>query len=147
MAAQLGARHLIGHRLLDREGSSVGKIGQVFFDDQTDVPTWITVRTGLFGTNENFVPLKGAQIVDGGDLQVPYGRDVIKEAPSFDIDQHISVQQEDLVYAHYGLQPDVPERREADELPRPRGKHARPVGAPTGQEAQDRPPTVPPSAS
>ncbi|WP_344161599.1 PRC-barrel domain-containing protein [Nocardiopsis rhodophaea] len=124
MAAQLGIRNLIGHRLLDRDGNSVGKIGQVFFDDQTDLPKWVTVRSGLFGTRENFVPLRGAQVVDD-DLQVPYMKAMIKEAPSFRVDQHISMQQEDIVYRHYGLDPEVPDPREPEPVWRPKGKHAR----------------------
>ncbi|WP_199493237.1 PRC-barrel domain-containing protein [Marinitenerispora sediminis] len=112
MAPQLGAQRLIGHRLLDRQGNSVGKIGQVYFDDQTDAPKWVTVRSGFLGTRENFVPLQGARTVQN-DLQVPFDKDTIRRAPSFDIDQHISVEQEDRVYQHYGLQPEVPGQRSA----------------------------------
>ncbi|WP_026125791.1 PRC-barrel domain-containing protein, partial [Nocardiopsis gilva] len=124
MQAQLGIRNLIGHRLLDRDGNSVGKIGQVFFDDQTDVPKWVTVRSGLFGTRENFVPLRGAQAVDDG-LQVPYTKAMIKQAPSFQVNQHISMRQEDVVYRHYGLDPAVPDPRASESGWKPQGKHAR----------------------
>ncbi len=134
----MGAQYLIGHRLLDRDGTSVGKIGQVFFDDQTDIPKWVTVRTGLFGTNENFVPLRGARTVDD-DLQVAYTRDQIKDAPSFAIDEHLSVYQEDMIYRHYGLQPEVPGQRSAEEQDwQPRGKHAkRPAHADGARDAAE----------
>ncbi|GAA1092387.1 PRC-barrel domain containing protein [Nocardiopsis composta] len=116
---------MIGHRLFDRDGAGVGRIGQVFYDDQTDAPTWITVRTGLFGTSESFVPLRGARALGDG-VQVPYDLETIRSAPSFDIDQHISVEQEDMIYHHYGLPPEpgVPAQRPAES--RPRGRHRRP---------------------
>ncbi|QBI56025.1 PRC-barrel domain-containing protein [Streptomonospora litoralis] len=125
MASQMGTQQLIGHRLVDRDGASVGKIGQVFYDDQTDAAKWITVRIGLFGSRENLVPLVGAEMVYDA-LQVPWSRNKIKGAPSFDVDQHISVEQEDRVYRHYGLDPEIPGQRVPERSPRPRGRHARP---------------------
>ncbi|MUL41900.1 PRC-barrel domain containing protein [Streptomonospora sp. PA3] len=127
----MGTQQLIGHRLVDKDGAAVGKIGQVFYDDQTDVAKWITVRTGLFGSRENLVPLVGAEMVYDA-LQVPWSKSKIKSAPSFDVDQHISVEQEDSVYAHYGLNPEIPGQRIPEQFARPRGKHARP-------EPQERP--------
>ncbi|GAA3752637.1 PRC-barrel domain-containing protein [Salinactinospora qingdaonensis] len=129
MAPPLGAQQLIGHRLLDIDGNIVGKIGQVYFDDQTDAPKWITVRTGLFGTHEYFVPLRGARAMEEG-LQVPFDKDTIKRAPSIDTDRHISPDQEDIVYDHYGMRPEVPEQR-AEDAPRGGsgftvGRHRRP---------------------
>ncbi|RNL82039.1 PRC-barrel domain containing protein [Halostreptopolyspora alba] len=122
----MGAQNLIGHRLLDRDGNSVGKIGQVFFDDQTDQPKWVTVRTGLLGSNENFVPLRGARMVDDA-LRAAYTTEQIRTAPSFAIDEHLSVHQEDMIYQHYGLGAEVPAQRGSEERPRrQRGRHARP---------------------
>lgn len=123
MATQLGAQSLVGHRLLDRDGNSIGKIGHVYFDEWTETPRWITVRTGLFGTNENIVPLKGAQLVDD-EVQVPYHKSVIKNAPSFSAGQHLQPWQENTACRHYELQ-EIPEQRGSDGRPHRRGKHAR----------------------
>lgn len=131
----MGTQQLIGHRLVDRDGAAVGKIGQVFYDDQTDTAKWITVRMGLFGSRENLVPLTGAEMVYDA-LQVPWSRNKIKSAPSFDIDQHISVEQEDRVYEHYGLAPEVPGQRVPEQYSRPRGRHARPEPAEQGESAE-----------
>lgn len=49
----------IGATAFDRGGAKICKIGHVYYDDHTDQPTWLTVNTGLFGTNESFVPLQG----------------------------------------------------------------------------------------
>jgi hypothetical protein len=58
-------RHLLGAAAHDPSGNKIGKVGQVYYDDDTDQPKWITVHTGLFGTNESFVPLQGAQVQHG----------------------------------------------------------------------------------
>ncbi|MET8878893.1 PRC and DUF2382 domain-containing protein [Streptomyces rubiginosohelvolus] len=86
----------------DQEGEKVGSIGQVFVDDTSQRPDWVTVPTGLFGTKETFVPLAGAQ-VRGLELHVPFTKDVIKDASRVDADEHLAIEQERHLYAHYGL--------------------------------------------
>src|SRR6187397_3062293 len=39
------------------DGSEIGRVGQVYTDNDTGQPSWVTVKTGWFGTNESFVPL------------------------------------------------------------------------------------------
>jgi stress response protein YsnF len=90
----------IGSDAYDPDGAKVGRIGQVYVDDQTDEPTWASVRTGLFGTRESFVPLDGATF-DGGRLTVAYPKDRIKDAPTVDADGHLSPEEEDELYAYY----------------------------------------------
>ena len=52
------------------DGSKIGAARQVYVDDETGRPEWVTVRTGLFGTNESFVPLADAT-VSGDRVVVP----------------------------------------------------------------------------
>ena len=53
--------------IYDQDSKKVGSIGQVYLDDQTDEAKFATVKTGLFGTNETFVPLNAAtRTEDGG---------------------------------------------------------------------------------
>ncbi|MFD0774094.1 DUF2382 domain-containing protein [Streptomonospora algeriensis] len=123
---------LIGHRVLDNDGNSVGKIGQVFYDDDTDVAKWVTVRTGLFGNRESFVPLQGAGTV-GDDVQVPYGKQEIKDAPHFDVGQHISEDEERQIYEHYNAPyPGVPEPRGSAEEMRTEEDQGRHEGSGAG---------------
>lgn len=84
------------------DGDNVGGVGQVYVDDQTGNPSWVTVKTGWFGGNESLVPLNEAQFVDG-KIRVPYTKDLIKDAPNFDSEHHLSVEDEDAVYRHYGI--------------------------------------------
>lgn len=114
MAPRIGARELVGHRLLDRDGHTVGKIGQVYLDERSGVPTWATVRTGLFRTSEHPVPMRGARTVDE-DLVVPFDRETIRRAPTVEADRPISPQCESEFYRHYGLLPEVPAPRDSSE--------------------------------
>ena len=80
----------------------VGGIGQVYLDDSTGQPSWVTVTTGLFGTSQSFVPLQDAEVRDD-DIVVRYGEDQIKNAPRVDDDGSISPDEEDRLYEYYGL--------------------------------------------
>ncbi len=112
MTAPLGdtPQSLTGLHVVDAEGARVGIVQQVYRDDATNDPEWITVRTGLFGMKETFVPLAGARRT-GDDLQVPYSKATIKEAPRIDADGHLDPSEEDRLYRHYGLKPPGPEGR------------------------------------
>ncbi len=88
--------------VLDSNGDKVGSIGQVFLDDETGQPEWVTVKTGLFGTKETFVPISQAES-DGQDLRVPFDKDTVKGAPNIEVDQHLSPEDEAELYSYYGL--------------------------------------------
>ncbi|HEX8509671.1 MAG TPA: PRC and DUF2382 domain-containing protein [Propionibacteriaceae bacterium] len=94
---------LAGHgKVLTDHGDKVGSIGQVYVDDSTNEPDWVTVKTGLFGTAETFVPLRGAT-VRGSDIVVGYDKDTIKAAPRVDADGAIGPDEEQNLFRHYGL--------------------------------------------
>jgi hypothetical protein len=38
------------------EGSEAAAPGQVYLDEQTGLPLWITVATGMFGTRQSAMP-------------------------------------------------------------------------------------------
>ena len=84
------------------DGDKIGKVEQVFLDDNSGEPTFLTVNTGLFGAKENFVPVKGAR-QDGDRVILPYTKDVIKDAPKVDADQHLSPAEEEELYRYYEL--------------------------------------------
>ena len=103
MITQDRLREVIGATTFDREGAKVGTIGQVYYDDNTNQPKWLTVNTGLFGTNESFVPVQGAELRTGGSVTVAYAKAVIKDAPNIAEDGHLSPEDEQRLYRHYGL--------------------------------------------
>ena len=61
------------------------------------------MRTGLFGTKESFLPLQGAELTPDG-LHVQAHKDVVKDAPRIDADQHLSPAEEQELYRYYGLE-------------------------------------------
>lgn len=42
----LQPEHLIGSTAVDPDGNKIGKIGQVYLDDATGQPSWVTVSAG-----------------------------------------------------------------------------------------------------
>lgn len=88
--------------VLSEDGNKIGSVGQVYADDTDGQPTWVTVKTGLFGTSESFVPLQGARI-EGDDIVVPYTKDQVKDAPRVETDGHLEPSEEDRLFDHYGL--------------------------------------------
>jgi uncharacterized protein (TIGR02271 family) len=94
-------RSWIGRKAVDRNGDKIGKIDDIYADDDTGEPEWLTVHTGVFGTHVSFVPLRGAQ-AQGDDLMVAYDKDQVKDAPRAEADGHLSQQEEDRLYDHYG---------------------------------------------
>jgi uncharacterized protein (TIGR02271 family) len=88
--------------VIDTDGDKIGSVGQIYLDDQTGEPNWVTVKTGLFGTSESFVPLSGAS-VSGSDIVVGYDKATVKDAPRADADGHLSPEEEDALYRYYRL--------------------------------------------
>ena len=88
--------------ILSADGDKIGSIGQIYADDDNGQPTWVTARTGLFGTSESFVPLEGARL-EGSDIVVPFTKDQVKDAPRVDTDGHLEPSEEDRLYEHYQL--------------------------------------------
>ncbi len=91
-----------GGNVVSTDGGKIGGIGQIYLDDATGDPTWVTAKTGLFGTKESFVPLEGAS-VQGDDVVVGFDKDKVKDAPRVDPDGNLSPEEEDQLYAYYGL--------------------------------------------
>jgi PRC-barrel domain protein len=97
-------KQYIGKTLFDDDGNKIGKIGTIFLDDASGRPEWVTVSTGLFGTNESFVPAAGASVRDDG-LSVPYSKDLVKDAPNVEVDQgRLSTDEEANLYRYYGVE-------------------------------------------
>jgi uncharacterized protein (TIGR02271 family) len=84
------------------DGSKIGRVGQIYLDDQSGQPAWATVNTGLFGTSESFVPLAEASF-SGDRLTVPYDKNKVKGAPSVSEDGHLSPEEEQRLYEYYGM--------------------------------------------
>ncbi len=102
MISQDQLRTAVGTTAYDRDGDKIGKVGQLYYDDATDQPTWVTVNTGFFGTHESFVPVSGAQMT-GDRVTLAYDKAKVKAAPKIAEDGHLSPQEEQQLYRYYGV--------------------------------------------
>src|SRR3712207_898463 len=93
---------VIGQDVYDSDGDKIGSASEVYLDDETGQPEWVTVKTGLFGTKESFVPIRDADLTDNG-LRVPVSKEQVKGAPKVDTDGHLSPEEEQELYRYYGL--------------------------------------------
>jgi hypothetical protein len=55
-----------------------------------------------FSHAESFVPLEGATD-KGDDIVVNYDKETVKDAPRIDADRDLSPDEEETLYAHYGM--------------------------------------------
>ncbi len=123
-------RSLIGRKIVDRTGEKVGSVSQVYLDDASGEPEWVTVRAGLLGGKETFLPLAGSELA-GEDLRVPVTKERVKNAPSVDADEHLSPEQEGELYRYYGL--GGPQRGTAETQPAGREEAGTPASPPTNR--------------
>jgi uncharacterized protein (TIGR02271 family) len=93
---------VIGQDVYDEAGEKIGSASEVYLDDETGQPEWVTVRTGLFGTKESFVPIRNADLTDDG-VRVPVSKTQVKDAPKIDTDGHLSPEEEQELYRYYGM--------------------------------------------
>ena len=99
---------LVGSTAIDSDGEKVGKVGQIYLDDATGQPAWVTVSTGLFGMRESLAPLYNAR-PGHGEVHLAVTKQMIKDAPNVDADDHLAQSEVGTLYQHYAdyLDPSV----------------------------------------
>jgi sporulation protein YlmC with PRC-barrel domain len=90
-----------GEPVYDSAGEKIGKVEEIYYDQQTRVPEWIGIGTGFFGTKRVLVPVQGAQLAEDG-LIVAYSEEQVKDSPDID-EEDVSQQCEADLAAYYGL--------------------------------------------
>ncbi len=93
---------LDGVTVHDSDGGKIGKVSDVYLDQDTSRPEWAAVKTGMFGGHVSLVLLANASF-DGEALKVPYSKDQVKNAPHQDPAQELSPAQEAEIFEHYGV--------------------------------------------
>jgi hypothetical protein len=125
-----------GRTVVDRDGDKIGTFDELYLDE-SDRPAWAAVTTGLFGRRQTFVPLAEAQD-DGDALRVPFGKEMVKDAPQIDPDTQLDPEEEAVLYRHYGLRGDRDDEV-ADERVREEPVRQEPVrDEPVADAASDR---------
>jgi len=123
MIAAQNVASLLGAVVVDPEGERIGTVGQIYVDPTSGLPNWATVKMGLLGRAEFFVPLERADEV-GGQVRVPFTKEIVKDAPAVTPDGSIGQDEQVSLYAYYrGLtrlvpvDGEVPRTRDIDPTP------------------------------
>jgi uncharacterized protein (TIGR02271 family) len=85
----------------DSTGDQIGKVEEIFYNQDTDQPELLGIGTGFFGTKRVIVPLAGAR-VEADSVSLAYDKDLVKESPDIDSDE-LSDETVQQLYAYYGL--------------------------------------------
>ena len=85
---------------VDADGNRIGKISQVYLDDQTRQPLWVLVETGLFGTRQSYAPIHGSRF-DDEVVVLAVSKDQIKDSPDIDRDEQLSEREQGALRQHY----------------------------------------------
>lgn len=93
---------MIGADALDTQDDRIGEVSQVYVDEQTERPTWASVRLGLLSGAEVLVPLGDAEW-DDRSLHVAVERQAAREAPRKETDEPLTVGEQERLFTHYGI--------------------------------------------
>ncbi|HEV2057844.1 MAG TPA: phage holin family protein [Solirubrobacteraceae bacterium] len=91
-----------GQTVVDRDGEKIGKIEEIFLVEETGRPEWGLVKLGRIKGHATLVPLTRARVVGKG-IEIPFGKDVVSDAPSIEPDEDPSEQQVNALYRHYRI--------------------------------------------
>jgi len=91
---------LQGTTAIGSDGDKIGAVRQVYVNDATNEPEWVTVSTGLFGTKDSFAPLTASRL-DGDSLVLAVTKDAVKGAPNIDDDGHTGDDEQTALYDYY----------------------------------------------
>ena len=86
----------------DVAGDKVGGVQDVYVNDTSGQPDFVSVNHGLFGAGTSIVPLRGHTLRDG-ELHLAFPKDRIEDAPDLDENGHLTTDDQDAFYRHYGL--------------------------------------------
>jgi sporulation protein YlmC with PRC-barrel domain len=78
-------RNWIGHTAYGADGDKIGKIDDIYLDEETGKPEWLAVSTGMFGSKVSFVPITGASS-EGDDVRLQFSKEQVKGAPTAEPD-------------------------------------------------------------
>ncbi|MGH2975209.1 MAG: PRC-barrel domain-containing protein [Solirubrobacterales bacterium] len=96
------ARALVGHKVDDAGGNSVGEVHGFFVDAGSGAPTWLIAKQGRFSSTLVAIPL-GDCAPGGGRVWVAHPRDVVRRAPVVDPARPLLREHEITICAHYGI--------------------------------------------
>ena len=89
--------------VVSASGDKIGSIGQIYLDDQTGEPSFVTANTGLFGTVTVLRALAGGAACRTGTSSWTTTRRRSRTRRGSTTTAPSSPEEEDRLYAYYGL--------------------------------------------
>lgn len=97
------ARGWIGSRVIDAGGAGVGRLTDVWTNDQNGEPEWLLLREGRFsGGAHKLAPFAGAT-GGGGQVWLPFTRAQIRSSPRVRVEELITPALGKRLREHYEL--------------------------------------------
>jgi hypothetical protein len=91
-----------GQDVIDADDQKLGKLEELYYDAETDLPAFVAVKGGLISKHLTLVPLAGASV--GRDyVRVRPSKKQVGDAPSFATDTELSADDEAAAYRFYGM--------------------------------------------
>lgn len=92
-----------GSQVIGEQGVKLGKITEIYQDEQSGRPEFMSVKPGMLTSgSEALVPVESAS-VDEEAVHVPYSRETVQNAPEADGEGRITPEQEQELARHYSL--------------------------------------------
>ena len=89
----------VGRTVVDRDGTEIGACTAVYADDATELAEWVCSELAGVAV---LLPAVGAAESDG-QVRVLVSRADIAGAPAVDAERHVSAEEEQALYRHYGI--------------------------------------------
>ncbi len=93
-------QQLLRATVVDSQGKKVGKVREVYVDDDSKEPSFVEAFRGFLQMKSAFIPLLGYRL-EGKTLTVNYPLDVIDSAPVEAIGKSLSTEYQNTLYTHY----------------------------------------------
>ncbi|MCW3038811.1 MAG: hypothetical protein JWM31_716 [Solirubrobacterales bacterium] len=91
-----------GRDVVGPDGEKIGSLDHLYVDRETGEPTFVAVKTGLFGMSDSLVPVQDA-VPTGDTIRVGYDKAKVKDAPNVKADGELSESEETQLYEYYGI--------------------------------------------
>ncbi|WP_311353616.1 PRC-barrel domain-containing protein [Corynebacterium pyruviciproducens] len=127
-------QELLRATVVDSQGKKVGRVREVFVDDESKEPSFVEAFRGFLQMKSAFIPLLGYRL-DGKKLTVNYSLEDIDSAPFETLGRGMTVDFQNSLYAHYKVI-DAANSGQAAEGETP-AKTEQPSPAPASPESED----------
>ena len=93
----------VDYHVFDRDDSKIGTL-QCLWCDHTGEPAFIGVKTGWLLGKTHVVPAEDVQVSESSrKIRLPYTKDKVKEAPSYDAETEMDEAREWEIRTYYGI--------------------------------------------